>query len=193
MTDRSDPFARGLDYLYEMRRLALSPEMVGLVHDLENRIPVCIWIGNQIDLVNGYLQQCLQACHNCFHPWQQKPIQIFATPLADAFRLEGLCNLKTTPITLLIDVGRVEPEDWLALVVHEYAHAQVGLPGHHQEFAKALAHLCLGLDYVPLPWKPELESQLRSYPYCRATANPLAFWRGETLNWRSRVLRITTL
>jgi hypothetical protein len=54
--------------------------------------------------------------------------QIFAAPLAQAFGLDALCNLQTDPISILIDVGRVMPEDWLLVVAHEYAHAHAGTP-----------------------------------------------------------------
>ncbi|MEA5502302.1 hypothetical protein VB735_04105 [Halotia wernerae UHCC 0503] len=178
ITTNVDPFTRGLDYLYSARSLALDPEMVDVVYDLDKRIPICTWIANHIDVVNAELNACLQSCHNCFHPWQQRAIQIFAAPLAQSFGIDGLCNLKTDPITILIDVGRVVPEDWLALVMHEYAHAHTGFPGHYQEFAKSLAHLCLGLAIAPPFYQSGMEASLRSYPYCRPTQDPLAFWRG---------------
>ncbi|WGV28207.1 hypothetical protein [Halotia branconii] len=178
ITTSADPFTRGLDYLYGARSLALDPEMVDVVYDLDKRIPICNWIANHIDAVNAELNACLQACHDCFHPWQQRTVQIFAAPLAQSFGIDGLCNLKTNPITILIDVGRVIPEDWLALVIHEYAHAHAGFPGHHQEFAKSLSHLCLGLAIAPPSYQPSMEASLRSYPYCHPTQDPLAFWQG---------------
>ncbi len=107
-------------------------------------------------------------------------MQIFAAPLAESFGIDGLCNLQTQPVTLLIDVGRVIPEDWLALVAHEYAHAHAGSPGHHQEFANILTHLCLGLGLGPLAvWQSAMETNLKSYPNCHPTSDPLAFWRGQ--------------
>lgn len=174
----TDPFTRGLDYLYYTRSLAIEPDIVDVVYDVEKRIPICTWIGNHIDAVNAELNACLQACHNCFHPWEQRTIQIFAAPLANSFRIDGLCNLQTDPITILIDVGRVIPEDWQLLVIHEYAHAHAGSPGHHQKFAQSLAHLCLGLAIAPPSYQPGMEVSLRSYPDCRPTQDPLAFWRG---------------
>ncbi|NJP11344.1 MAG: hypothetical protein HC866_19255 [Leptolyngbyaceae cyanobacterium RU_5_1] len=187
ITTSADPFTRGLDYLYGARSLALDPEMVDVVYDLDRRIPICTWIGNHIAAVNGFLTTCLQACHDCFHPDQRRPAQIFAAPLAESFGIDGVCNLQTDPITLLIDVGRVVPEDWLALVIHEYAHAHAGSPGHHQEFARSLAHLCLGLEIAPPSGQPSLEASLRFYPNCRPTHDPLMFWRGEGDDWRSRL------
>ncbi|BAZ51574.1 hypothetical protein NIES4103_42310 [Nostoc sp. NIES-4103] len=174
----TDPFTRGLDYLYRTRSLALEPDMVDVVYDQSKRIPICTWIGNHIDAVNAQLNACLQACHNCFHPWEQCAIQIFAAPLANSFGIDGLCNLQTDPITILIDVGRVIPEDWHLLVIHEYAHAHAGSPGHHQKFAQSLAHLCLGFAIAPPTYQLGMEVSLRSYPDCRPTQDPLAFWQG---------------
>jgi hypothetical protein len=174
----TNPFDRGLDYLYVARSMALEPDMVDLMFDLEARSPVCSWIGGRIDQVNTTLQHYLQACHQCFHTSEQPHIQILAVPLASRFGIDGLCNLKTEPISLLLDVGRVVPQDWLALVVHEYAHAHAGSPGHHGEFAASLAHLCLGLAIAS---PPRVENQLRVYPPYRSTIDPLAFWRGEAV------------
>lgn len=178
VTTSPDPYTRGLDYLYGVRRLALQPEMVDLVDHPELRSPICTWIGQHIDAVNTQLQHCLQRCHDCFHPWQRPSVQIFAVPLAQSFGLDAVCNVRTHPITLLIDVGRVQPEDWLLAVVHEYAHAQAGLPGHHSQFAQSLAHLCLGLAIAPPPMQAGMEEVLRFYPHYRSTSDPLAFWRG---------------
>jgi hypothetical protein len=159
--------------------------MIDVVHDLEGRVPICIWVGAHIEAVNAHLSACLRACHECFHPWERRAAQIAAAPLAKSFGISGLCNLQTHPATLLIDVGQVVPEDWLLVVVHEYAHAHAGLPGHHNDFARSLTHLCLGLGIAPPPLTTEAE--LRMYPDCRSTQNPLAFWRGENPDWRSHV------
>lgn len=153
--------------------------MVDLVHNLNHRTPICTWIGNHIEAVNTQLNIQLQACHACFHPWEQRAMQIFAAPLAQSFKIDGLCNLQTHPVTILIDVGRVVPENWLRLVAHEYAHAHAGSPGHHLQFARSLAHLCLGLE-IELPLIPAgQEDRLRFYPRCRSTSDPLAFWQGK--------------
>lgn len=174
-----DPLAQGLDYLYQMRTLAIEPEVISIVYDLEVRIPVCIWIAHHIEAINSRLDACLQACHDCFHPWQQRPMQIFAAPFSEAFGIDGLCNVQTDPITLLVDVGRVVPDDWLALVAHEYAHAYLGSPGHHADFGRILTHLCLGLGLdVPLDSvNPMID--WRSLPYYQRTPHPLAFWLGH--------------
>jgi hypothetical protein len=179
ITTSNDPLTRGLDYLYGVRSLALDSEMIDVVYDLDRRIPLCAWISENIDAVNTQLNDYLQACHGCFHTWERPATQIFAAPFAQSFGIDGLCNLHTNPITILIDVGRVVSADWLLLVVHEYAHAHAGSPGHHEQFARSLAHLCLGLGIALPPWQSGMESQLRFYPDCRSTQNPLAFWRGE--------------
>ena len=177
LTASTDPFIRGLDYLYGLRSLAIDPEMIDVMHDPVMRVPVATWIGENIDRINAELQILVQACDDCFHETSRPQIQIWAAPLADAYNICGLCNLQTQPITLLVDLGRVEPTDWLALVVHEYAHAQAGTPGHHQDFATALIHLCRGLS-LPLPnLKPGQEEHLRLYPTCRITLNPLNWWQ----------------
>lgn len=182
-TTSHDPFTRGLDYLYDVRGLAVAPEMVTLVHDQRDRARICTWIGNHIAAVNAQLQTHLQACQACFHPWEQPTLQILAAPLAPVVGLAGLCNFQTRPWTLLIDVGRVVPAHWLRLVAHEYAHAQVGTPGHHAPFAQALAQLCLGLALAPALGGDTGAAVLCAYPPCQVTADPLAFWQGATA-WR---------
>lgn len=179
VTTSTDPFTRGLDYLYGVRSLALVPEMIGVIDDLNQRTSICIWIGKYIDGVNSQLNAYLQMCHDCFHLWEQCSIQIFAAPLVQSFGIDGLCNLKTHPATLLIDTGRVLSEDWLRLVAHEYAHAHVGSPGHHSQFGRAIAHLCLGLEIATLFDEVGSAERLRSYPEYGLNQDPLAFWRGE--------------
>lgn len=180
--DRSstDAFERGLAYLYQMRALALEPDLISCVYDLNSRQAIGRWIGHHIGSVNARLADCLQACHACFHPWQRRSMQIFAAPLSEDYRLDGVCNLHTHPITILVDVGRVVPEDWLALVAHEYAHAYVGTPGHTGEFVTVLSHLGRGLG-LPLPAPTAPESIWRSAPAYRPTLHPLDLWHGRVL------------
>ena len=141
---------------------------------------VCGWIGENIDRINLKLKDCLQACHDCLHPQERRPMQIFAAPLAPTLGLDGFCNIRITPVTLLVDVGRVYPEDWLAIVAHEYAHAHLGNSGHDATFATLLSHLCLGLG-LDLPiWEPGMEMKLRHWPPCPSRSDPLAFWRGAS-------------
>ncbi len=176
-----DSFSRGLDYLYQARTHALDADMVDLVFDFDQRSPICTWIGNHIDSVNAILQAQLQTCHHCFHSDQQPPCQILAAPIASRYGIDGLYN--PTTATILLDVGRVHPADWLVLVAHEYAHAHAQSPGHHAQFAQSLSHLCLGLAIAP----PSPRDRLSSYPPYRSMPNPLAFWRGDT-DWCDQVV-----
>lgn len=186
VTTRTDAFSRGLDYLYGLRRLAPLPELIGLVDDREGRVSICTWIGTHIETVNAHLQSEVQACHQCFLPWERPALQVFAAPLSPAFRVDGLCNLQTQPITLLLDVGRVVPADWRRLVVHEYAHAQAGSPGHHPAFARSLSHLCRSLG-LPPPVEIANTDALKTYPPYRSMADTLAFWQGGIPDWQTQL------
>ncbi len=180
-------FRRGLEYLHAMQDLALEPEMVNLLESVRDRATILTWIGKNIDAVNAILQQCLLACHDCFHPQERRSMQIFAVPLAQSLGLDGLCNIATNPITILIDVGRVAPDGWLSIVAHEYAHAHIASPGHHPSFAVVLSHLCLGLGlHSP---DESTEWTLRSWPPYTPTLTPLAFWRGELGGMRTETVR----
>jgi hypothetical protein len=175
----ADPLAQGLDYLYAMQRFLLEPGMIDVIYHSQYRDPVCVWIGNHIHKVNAELNKALQSCHDCFHDWQRQPFQVFAVPIANRFGIDAFCNIRANPVTILVDVGRVIPEDWLALVAHEYAHAYVGSPGHHEDFVKVLTHLCLGLGFEPPPPSTSMKTLLRSWPQCHPTRDPLAFWMGK--------------
>jgi hypothetical protein len=168
-----------LAYLRAISQLAPTPAIVNLLDQESDRQLIWDWIGKSIDSVNTQLSHYLQLCHNCFHPPEQRPVQIFAVPLVHIYGVDGLCNFQTQPVTILIDVGRVAPSDWLKLVVHEYAHAHAGYPGHHQAFVKVLAHLCLGLGLEPPQSQASLGESLRHWPYCEPTIDPLTFWRGK--------------
>jgi hypothetical protein len=170
---------RGYEYLDAVQHLALEPGMVDVEEQWRDR--VCTWIGDRIDVVNAKLNADLQACHDCFHPQERRQMQILATPLAGNYGIDGLCNIRVNPIVILIDVGRIPPDDWLSVVVHEYAHAHLAAPGHDQHFLKVISHLCLGLGlnwHLPL-WEPGMDVLLRNWPHCDATTDPLAFWRGD--------------
>lgn len=172
---RAIAYTQGLEYLQAMQRLALNPAMVDVLPNLRDHTTICTWIGLYQDQLNAQLKTYLQACQECFHPHSRPPVQIFAVPLAPAFGLDGVCNSATHPIIILVDLGRVVPQDWLRLVAHEYAHAQVGTPGHHAAFVAALSHLCLGLG---LEVPPPTATDWPHWPHCQPTVDPLAFWRG---------------
>ncbi len=179
ITTSTDPMTRGLDYLYGLRSLAIEPEMIDVMHDPDRRVPVTTWIGENIDRINTELQTLVQACEDCYYGIDRPLIQIWAAPLADAYNICGLCNLQTQPITLLVDLGRVKPADWLALVVHEYAHAQAGSPGHHQDFAAALVHLCRGLSLDLPAIEPGAEDIFRLHPACQIVSDSWSWWQGQ--------------
>lgn len=179
LSEYADPFTRGLTYLQQVRTLAPHPDLVNEMA-LADRIAVCTWIGLHIDLVNTELRACLNACQDCFHDWERRSVQILAAPFCQSYGIEGICNLHTQPVTLLIDVGRIVPQDWLGLVAHEYAHAHVGLPGHGAQFSNALSQLCLGLGLGSMP-ELQTDQWLRHWPPGRRHSDPIAFWRGK--NW----------
>lgn len=152
--------------------------MVFIPDSLGDRARLCTWVGSHIDGINTQLEQLLQRCHQCFYPQQQRTIRILAAPISDKFGIDGCCNIRLLPVTILLDVGRINPEDWLSLVVHEYAHAHVGHPGHEQNFVQVLTHLCLGLG-LSAPPNNATDQYLRYWPHCRPTANALDFWLGR--------------
>jgi hypothetical protein len=175
---------RGSEYLEAVRCLALMPSMVDVIEDRGLHDRLCAWIGMYIDAINAELQACLELCHACFHPPERRSIQILATPLARRFGVDGLCNIESDPIAILIDVGRVAPSDWLKLVAHEYAHAHLGSPGHDRRFLAILEHLCLGLGLQPPSFPSEISgsemaAKLQNWPDCRSLPDPLAFWMGK--------------
>lgn len=179
VTTSNDPVTRGLDYLYGLRSLAIDPDMIDVMHDPALRVSVAAWIGENIDRVNNELATLVQACDDCCYEASRPQLQAWAAPFAQSYNICGLCNLQTAPTTVLVDLGRVEPSDWLALVVHEYAHAQAGSPGHHQDFAAALQHLCQGLS-LPLPAiEPGAEDKLRLYPACQIVSDSWSWWQGK--------------
>jgi NAD-dependent SIR2 family protein deacetylase len=185
---QSDDAVRGFEYLQMVRGFALEPGMVDVI-ELRNsyketelmRIPICIFISKNIDIINELLNTHLQACHECFHPMVRRHVQIFAAPLAQRFGIDAMCNIRAVPTTILVDVGRIETSDWLSIVAHEYAHAHLGISGHNEQFASILCHLCWGLGLEPPIWDVEtMEKSLQSWPDCKSTINPLAFWMGQT-------------
>ncbi|MBF2064863.1 MAG: hypothetical protein IGS39_10655 [Calothrix sp. C42_A2020_038] len=176
----NDSYARGLKYLEMVQSFALEPRMVDVMENLRDRAVICNWIGKYISVVNAYLNTYLEACHECFYPEQRRHIQIFAAPLAQSLGIDGLCNIWMVPVTILIDVGRVAPEDWFGLVAHEYTHAHIGNAGHNEQFAEVLSHLCLGLGFPTPLLEMGMQKNLQSWPYCRSMTDSLAFWRGET-------------
>ena len=180
----SDPFQKGWEYLNQMRQLTPEPGMIELSDDISDRIRICTWVGDRIDGINLELRDCLEICHQCFAVTERQKIKIFAAPLASRFGIDGLCNILLDPVAIFIDVGRVRSQDWLSLVVHEYAHAHLKSPGHDRRFLQVLTHLCLGIGLAPPVCDSEMDPEaiaalLRNWPHCTPTPDPLAFWQGH--------------
>jgi hypothetical protein len=192
--DRTLAYRDGIAYLDKIKSLLPAAEMVDVMDNLRDRVSICNWIGIQIESVNRSLQSHLNACHECFDTHVDvgvslplgtasleescQSIQIFAVPFASSVRLDGFCNIDTKPTTILVDVGRVAPANWLALVAHEYAHAHLGSPGHDRAYARVLSHLCLGLGF-PQPSIIPDDRSLYYWPPYSPSIDPLAWWRGE--------------
>lgn len=168
----------GVDYLHRVSGFLPETGMVDVMDNIRDRDSICQWIGKSIEAVNLQLQIYLRACDECFNDIYRKPVQIFAVPFAASVPLDGFCNISVMPTTILVDVGRVTPDDWLALVAHEYAHAHLGYPGHDAEYAKVLNHLCLGLG-LPVRSSSDSNLSLQYWPPYRSITDPLAFWRGD--------------
>ncbi len=178
-TVETDFVKQGVEYLGQVRQLMIAPGMIELTNDINLRIQICEWIGQHIQAVNAQLEIYLDTCHGCFHISEQRPVQILAAPIADPFGIDALCNVQTTPMTILMDVGRVAPQDWLSAVAHEYAHAYLGRPGHDEHFSAIITHLCLKLG-LPIPKQvPNWEATLPNWPPYESLADPLSFWLGH--------------
>jgi hypothetical protein len=182
-SDRTDSYCadsstQGLNYLHKVQSYLPNLGVIDVLDNIRDRTLICTWISTHIDSINTILRNNLLACHQCYPASAQKPMHIFAVPLAQSLGIDGFCDLSNPTPLLLIDTGRVRPSGWLALVAHEYAHAHSGRPGHDRTFAEILTHLCLGLGLeVPVE---QTESTLRRSPPYASTYDPLAFWRGET-------------
>jgi hypothetical protein len=178
-SEQTAAYRAGVAYLERVRSVLPEPQMVDVMANLRDRVVICNWIGREIDRVNLKLRSHLQACDECFDPHERRSCEIFAVPLSSSVRLDGFCNIATDPIAILVDVGRVAPADWLALVAHEYAHAHLGIPGHDRAYANVLSHLCLGLGFA----QPLLaERSLACWPPYVPAIDPLSWWRGEGNN-----------
>ncbi len=178
---QTQAYQDGVEYLAQIAAVLPDRQPIDVMANVRDRISICTWIGRSIGVVNLRLQAHLRACDECFKPLDRRSIQIFAVPLAASMRLDGFCNILTNPISIFVDVGRVAPPDWLALVAHEYAHAHRGAAGHDREYAKILSHLCLGLGLgLPVQSSTQTESSLAYWPPYQPTIDPLAFWRGES-------------
>ena len=177
VSNQTETYRAGVEYLQWIQPM-LPPATIDVMENLRDRVSIYNWIGKQIATVNRSLQVHLNACDECFNLGDRRSIQIFAVPFASSMQLDGFCNINTTPTTILVDVGRVAPADWLALVAHEYAHAHLGYPGHDRAYAQVLSHLCLGLGFAQ-PSDTPSDRSIYCWPPYVAAIDPLAWWRGE--------------
>lgn len=177
-TQHTEAYRAGCAYLERVRSLLPDPQTIDVTSNLRDRVSICSWIGNQIEAVNRSLQVHLQACHECFNLSDRRSIQILAVPLSSSMQLDGFCNINAEPTTILVDVGRVAPPDWLALVAHEYAHAHLDYPGHERAYVEVLSHLCLGLGFAQPSLTPD-DRRIYCWPPYSPEIDPLARWRGE--------------
>jgi hypothetical protein len=175
--EATDSGVRAARYLQVMRDLAITPAWIGLSDYGADCSPALAWLGDHIDSLNRQLHSILLECLDCFHADQRPPVQIFAAPILPRAGIDGFCNLKVHPITLVVDPSRVDPQDWSHLVIHELAHSVTRSAGHGAEFRTALAHLCLALDLPepPVNSSPEL---LRAWPPYRVSGQGTSFWHG---------------
>ncbi|WOD39223.1 hypothetical protein [Nodosilinea sp. E11] len=182
-----DPQLWATQYLGVLRDLAVQPSWISLAHIADPPGEVLLWMGQHLYRVNQRLNEILADLLDCFAPAQQPNVQILAAPLAPQAKVDGFCNDRTQPITLMVDPGRIVPADWPGLVAHELAHAiaqgrrdgasESDREGHSEPFRRAIAHLCLAQD-LPLP-APQLEAAaLRYWPPCRRNPQPEQFWLG---------------
>jgi hypothetical protein len=168
---------RTLAYLQFVQQFELEAGMINFLTGLESL--AYPWMAANLDRVNCTLEQYLRACQDCFSPSRCCDARIFAAPIAPHCPTDGFCNIRVQPATIVVDVGRIIPADWLPLVVHEYAHAMVGRAGHTPEFARIVSHLCLGLGVKSTPVNTIAEVELKSYPPCRPSPDPIGFWQGR--------------
>ncbi|MGG6238718.1 hypothetical protein ACQ4N7_08765 [Nodosilinea sp. AN01ver1] len=173
-----DPMLRATQYLSLLRDLAVQPGWISLDHIADPPGTALIWIGDHIHAVNQQLNAILSDLLACFESSQRPEAQIFAAPIATQAGVDGFCRDRT-PITLMVDPGRIVPADWPGLVAHELAHGIARGSGHGDEFAGAIAHLCLAQD-LPVP-APNLDIEaLSHWPPCRRSSDPKRFWLGQT-------------
>ena len=169
---------RGQAYLQDLEQLVPSSSLIALRDCPELTQDNRAWIGQEIHRLNWALYQLLIRCQECLQPSARPNVAIFAAPLALATEIKGFCNVALNPMPLLIDVGQIHPQDWLAIVAHEYAHAIAGDRGHGTAFQAALSHLCLGLGLLPPPLQATDPALWRIWPPCRQPSPGPGFWRG---------------
>lgn len=172
------PEQRGRAYLQDLEQLVPTSDLITRPDSLHAPQIDCAWIGQEIHRLNRALYQLLIRCQDCLQPSNRPQAAIFAAPLAITAGIKGFCNVALRPTPLLIDVGQIHPQDWLAIVAHEYAHAIAGDRGHGTAFQSALSHLCLGLGLLPPPLQAADPDLWPIWPPCRQPSYGSGFWRG---------------
>jgi hypothetical protein len=182
---READFERGLEYLYALRVLLPLPDLIDLMLWPHYRHSAA-WIGANLAAWNAQLAILLAQCHQAVAPAEPPQIRLCAAPLAARFGLDGLCCWPTASsgALILLDLGTLHAQDWLLLLVHEYAHALCGRPGHDALFQQRLTALCLSLN-LDLDLSQDLSlnlSQTASWstrPAYPRSPDRLSFWLGE--------------
>jgi len=165
---------KAAQYLSVIRDLAVNPYWIGLSDTGADCSFALEWIETHIGSINRELGQILLEGLNCFHADQRPDIQIFAAPILPRAGVDGFCNLKVQPITLIVDPSRVVCPDWHKLVIHELAHGIARSAGHGGFFRAALTHLCLAFD---LPEPPTgADELLQTWPPYNVNTDRTAFW-----------------
>lgn len=175
----TDPVVWASQYFRQVRQVAIEPSWIAIANPDDQHLAVQTWIGGHIHSVNQSLQTILNTLLASLQPADRPAVSIFAAPIAPKVGVDGFCNLKTQPITLVVDPSRVVVADWPHLVAHELAHAIAQAAGHGPRFHQALAHLCLA-EGLPQPPADSLHSGVLPYwPPCRSQPQPLNFWLGQ--------------
>lgn len=162
-----------LDYLQFVRQFEIVPDMI--------QAPTIDWgaVGlDWLEQLNQKFYRLLVACQDCFHPSNRPAVQIYVAPINARFQADAFCNLQQSMATIVVDPGRIDAADWLAVVAHEYAHV-IGGAGHGPRYARMLSHLCLGLGLGDAGANLLLmsEADLQSYPPCRSLPPSNGFWQ----------------
>lgn len=172
----ADNGLRAARYLQILRDLAINPYWIGLSEPGADCSAALEGLGAHISDLNCQVNTLLQDCLACFHRAQQPVVQIFAAPILPRVGIDGFCNLKVHPITLMVDPSRAVPADWHRLVIHEVAHGVARSAGHGDEFRAALAHLCLAFD-LPAPPPEAVVHQVQTWPPYRPNCDRAHFWQ----------------
>lgn len=171
-----DPVVRANAYLRWVRQRSPQADWIALTMAEEQHLAVLTALGTGIHTLNQRLHQILITLLAGLRPEQRPLVEILAAPIALKVGIDGLCNLHTQPMTLIVDPSRIAVDDWPHLVVHELAHAVTQGTGHGPRFGQALTTLCIAQD-LPIPPSDSLQRGLLPYwPPCRPNPQADQFW-----------------